>query len=241
MTPSPYIFNILQTASPSSPSSLALTGSEAVIVPHNGPPLSSQFSLELTFAQSAGTTGYLLTKADAQGNRYFALFSAAPDKLYFFYAAAGGSVSTINYVRFITNIADGHQHHLLLAVNDTQVALYVDWLPVGTPALLVGPVQDCGAASPTCILMLGGRPGPTPSYFTGTITEVMLYSTQALAWLPTTMAPSTAAAITTTTPGNERERAREGGREGERKKEGGKDKKKEKTMMLDGRENMWGK
>jgi hypothetical protein len=165
---------------------------------NNGPTITNQFSMEFAFTQTTGSSGYLIAKTNAIGQRYFALYST-PSVIYFFYNRQGSSLSTVNFVSFSVSVSDGLPHRLLLAVNGTSAALYLDWLPVGQ-ANLVGPISDCGAASSSCYLTLGGRRGSSPGYFSGTMSEAQLFTAKVLQWVYTTTAPLTNPPQTTTTP-----------------------------------------
>lgn len=204
-TPSPS--TVPPTADPNLLNLLALlgqsvvqfTGATSVVLPSNGPAVSSQFSIQLSFTQSQGTSGYLLSKCDAAGNRYYAIYST-PSWVYFFYGVQGRRLSTVSFVRFGVSLNDGQPHTILFSINTTSISLFVDWSTTFS-GLLAGPVQDCGAASPACILALGARAGSSPAYFTGNITSALLYAAQALQWAPTTLAPPTTTMAMPSTPG----------------------------------------
>lgn len=195
-TADPTVFNMLAAAHVTQ---LSFNGTSGVVVPSNGPTLSGQFSIELAFTMAVGKAGYLVSKCDNTGARYYAVYVSS-SRVYFFYAVQGQPVSTNQFAVFTSPVDDGNPHHLLVAVNCTTVSLYVDYLPVGS-AQLAGAVQDCGAASATCVLMLGARVGATSAAMTGSITMATTFTTQTLAWISTTAPTTTTTAVPPTTLG----------------------------------------
>jgi len=154
-------------------------GTTGLLVTRHGA-ITSRFSVTLDLMQAAGTNGYLFAKATAAGSRYYSLYSSATSRSVIFYYRTAGS-ATLRNVRFPVNLSDGAQHAVLLSVDGTVATLRVDAETVGQ-ATLAGLVDDCGAPSAACQLVVGQRPSATGNFlfFTGLMTEARLFTATAL-------------------------------------------------------------
>ncbi len=170
------------------------------MVPGNGLAFGTQFSVTLSFAQVAGTSGYLFSRCNSAGERYFAIFLGSSGRVYVFYALQGQAVSSINYVSFDASASLGGSaaHTLMVTVNATGVSAYLDYQLAYSTAI-AGTVADCVGVSSDCVTSLGGRAGANPGNFAGNITSATLQTIALVGTTTTTTTqPSTA---TTTTPG----------------------------------------
>lgn len=78
-------------------------------------------------------------------------------------------------------LSDGLVHSVMMSVRGRQATLRVDGATVATRTL-DGFVDDCGVASPSCVLYLGQRADSGTNTFpmTGLISEARLFYTVAL-------------------------------------------------------------
>lgn len=155
------------------------SGSQGLLVTrHSG--ITSKFSVTVDLVQTAGTSGYLFAKTTAAGSRFYSLYSSAISRSVIFYYRIQGS-TTLRNVRFPVGLSDGSQHAVLLSVDGTTATLRVDATTVGQ-ATLDGLVDDCGAPSSDCQLLVGQRASARGNFrfFTGVITEARLFTATAL-------------------------------------------------------------
>jgi hypothetical protein len=150
------------------------------------------FSLTVTVQMPGNSSGYVLSKSNAQGTlRYFALYA---DQLGVRWYYKSTTANTLQLIAWGQRIDDGAFHRLAVVVNRTHVALYVDLGLVGGAAqLLNGTLDDCSMPSASCRLVMGARAGTGVSgvtlYWPGFMSGVTLYAGLALAFDPSPAAP----------------------------------------------------
>ena len=142
------------------------------------------FSVAMTIEEKLGAYGYLFSKSDGSGSRYYSLYSASSNITFFYYRTIGSA--SITNVWWPVNLADGDVHAVLLAVSDQYVTLTVDGINRGH-FQLGGAIDDCPAPSADCQLNIGKRAALNQDgvfYFQGLISDARVYFDRALTSYP---------------------------------------------------------
>jgi hypothetical protein len=156
------------------------SNNESLILTEANEKLSGSFSIALEVNQTQSSDGgqYLFAKSDDKGRRYFSVYTTATSgQLYFFYRKAGST--RVYPARFSKKLTDGKSHRLLFTVvNDTQLTLRVDD-DFEQHRTLVGPVDDCGNITETCLFQVGSLPlvdvTNNVQYFNGSMTGAAIF------------------------------------------------------------------
>lgn len=101
---------------------------------------SSGFGVALTLRSVAGEHGYLFAKATAAGSRFYSLL-ATQGGLRFYYRVT--SSPFVQRRDFAFNVVDGQYYRVLLSVNGSQAAVYVDDVRIGGMCRAPSGISGC--------------------------------------------------------------------------------------------------
>ena len=125
-------------------------------VTSNSTAAAGKMSVAVHLAQVEGSRGYIFAKSSSNGGvRSWALYSK-PNKVTLYYKV--GEESKHRKVDFNVDLSDEREYRITFHFSKAVASLYVDDVRVGPPRPLNGEaVSDCGAASDSCVLLVGAR------------------------------------------------------------------------------------